>query len=90
MSNEDTKQEVEDLLRRQRDEVAFLLEENRDLVEALRDALLEHDELMGDEIAAVIEGTVTRRTGRSSGRRHNPSKRSDSGISTSTSEATSV
>ena len=62
LSNEDTKREVEDLLRRHRDQVAYLLENNKDLIVALRDALMEHDELMGDEILAVIEGTLARRT----------------------------
>jgi cell division protease FtsH len=61
LSNDDTKQEVEELLRRHKDQVYYLLENNRDLVEALRDALMEHDELMGDEILAVIEETLERR-----------------------------
>jgi ATP-dependent Zn protease len=52
---------VEEILRRHRDQVAYLLENNRDLVEALRDALLEHDELLGDEIMTVIEKTVAER-----------------------------
>jgi cell division protease FtsH len=62
LTNDDTKKEVEDILRRHRDQVAYLLEANRDLVEALRDALLEHDELLGDEIMAVIEKTVADRS----------------------------
>jgi ATP-dependent Zn protease len=62
LTNDDTKKEVEDILRRHRDQVAYLLENNRDLVEALRDALLEHDELLGDEIMAVIEKTVADRS----------------------------
>jgi ATP-dependent Zn protease len=61
LSNDDTKHEVEDILKRHKDQVYFLLENNRDLVEALRDALLEHDELLGDEILAVIEETLQRR-----------------------------
>jgi cell division protease FtsH len=61
LTNEDTKHEVEDLLRRHKDQVAYLLRDNRDLVEALRDALLEHDELLGDEILAAIERTLDRR-----------------------------
>jgi cell division protease FtsH len=61
LSNDETKREVEDLLRRHKDQVYFLLENNRDLVEALRDALLEQDELLGDEILAVIEETLARR-----------------------------
>ena len=47
---------------RHKDQVLFLLEKNRDLVEALRDALLEQEELLGDEIRAVIEETLQRRS----------------------------
>jgi ATP-dependent Zn protease len=61
LSNEDTKKEVEDLLRRQKDQVAYLLESNRDLIEALRDALLEREELLGDEIMSVIEKAIANR-----------------------------
>jgi cell division protease FtsH len=61
LTNDDTKHEVEELLRRHKDQVAYLLRDNRDLVEALRDALLERDELLGDEILAVIENTLDRR-----------------------------
>jgi ATP-dependent Zn protease len=61
LTNDDTKREVEDILRRHKDQVAYLLENNRDLVRALRDALLEQDELLGDEIAAVVEETLQKR-----------------------------
>ena len=61
LSNEDTRKEVEEVLQRHKDQVLFLLEKNRDLVEALRDALLEHEELLGDDIRAVIEETLQRR-----------------------------
>jgi cell division protease FtsH len=61
LTNDDTKREVEDILRRHKDQVSYLLENNRDLVRALRDALLEQDELMGDEIAAVVEDTFQKR-----------------------------
>ncbi|MDP9067105.1 MAG: AAA family ATPase [Actinomycetota bacterium] len=57
MSNEDSRREVDELLHAQKAEAIALLEENRDLVEALRDALLEHDELLGDEILTVLETT---------------------------------
>ena len=46
------------LLDSARDEVTALLEANRHVVEALRDALLERDELVGDEIGEVIRGAV--------------------------------
>jgi cell division protease FtsH len=62
LSSDDSKKEMEDLLQNQKDEVHYLLEQNRDLLEALRDALLEHEELLGDDIAAVIESALARRT----------------------------
>ena len=65
LSNEKAKKEVDDVLRRQKDQVVYLLQQNRDLVEALRDALLEHEELMGDEINACVEQALERRTARS-------------------------
>ena len=46
------------LLEAARVEVTGCIEANRHVVEALRDALLEHDELVGDEIAAVIHAAV--------------------------------
>jgi ATP-dependent Zn protease len=61
LSNEDTKQEVDELLDRHKDEVFQLLNENRDLVEALRDELLEKEELLGDEILAVLEKALAAR-----------------------------
>jgi cell division protease FtsH len=61
LSSEDTKREMEDLLQHEKDEIAYLLEQNRDLVDALRDALLEHEELIGEEIAAVLEAALSRR-----------------------------
>ena len=41
-----------------RAEVTKLLQTNRHIVEALRDGLLEHDELVGDRIIEVIQGAV--------------------------------
>ncbi len=61
LSNDDTKREVEELLKRHKDQVTYILEQNRDIVEALRDALLEHEELLGDEIMTVIEQALARR-----------------------------
>ncbi|MGH2820645.1 MAG: AAA family ATPase [Actinomycetota bacterium] len=61
LGSEEAKREVEDLLHRHKDQVAYILENNRDLVEALRDALLEHEELLGDEIAGVLEDALDRR-----------------------------
>jgi ATP-dependent Zn protease len=39
-------------------EVTGIMETNRHIVEALRDALLDRDELVGEEIGAVIRGAV--------------------------------
>jgi ATP-dependent Zn protease len=61
LSNDDTKKEVDDILRKHKDQVAYLLEANKDLVEALRDALLEREELMGDEIMSVLDEAQKRR-----------------------------
>jgi cell division protease FtsH len=61
LANDETRREVESLLRQHKDQVGYLLETNRDLLEALRDALLEHEELLGDEIASVLEQTLEKR-----------------------------
>jgi cell division protease FtsH len=61
LSNDDTKREVEDLLVDQKNQVRYRLERNRDLVEALRDALLEQEELLGDDIRMVLEKTLADR-----------------------------
>lgn len=37
-----------------------MLDENRHVVEALRDALLEHEELVGEEIVEVIGRAIER------------------------------
>ena len=51
---DDGRAEVEDLLATAKASVAGMLDEHRDVVEALRDALLEREELIGDEILEVI------------------------------------
>lgn len=61
LGNDDTKLEVDEMLQAHRTAVVKLLTENRDLVEALRDALLEHEEIMGDEILAVLAAAESRR-----------------------------
>jgi len=61
LSDHDSKRRVETLLDSQKERVAGVLAENRDLVEALRDALIARDELVGDEITRVIEQAVARR-----------------------------
>ena len=61
LSNDETKREVEDLLVDQKNQVRYKLEHNRDLVEALRDALLEKEQLLGDDIRAVLEKSLAER-----------------------------
>jgi ATP-dependent Zn protease len=55
MSDDRGREEVEELLQRSKTEVAHLLEQNRDLIEALRDSLIEREELLGDEILQVLK-----------------------------------
>ena len=51
-----TRPEVDRLLAQSKARVRALLDANQHLVEALRDALLERDELIGSEITDVLEG----------------------------------
>jgi cell division protease FtsH len=85
LSMDETKREVHEMLKLQHQEVLSLLTDNRDLVEALRDELLAHEEIMGDEIATVIEKTLVGRNGN-----YRPAKRSDSGVVVSTADETNV
>ena len=55
LADRDGRQAVEDLLAEQKLFAAGLLESNRHLVEALRDALLDRHELIGHEITDVLE-----------------------------------
>jgi ATP-dependent Zn protease len=52
---------VEEILTAQRERVAALLEENRDVVIALRDALIARDELVGEQILSIIEIALSSR-----------------------------
>jgi ATP-dependent Zn protease len=52
------RQAVEDLLTEQKALVVSLMQDNMHLVEALRDALLERDELIGSEIVEVLENAA--------------------------------
>jgi ATP-dependent Zn protease len=54
LSNEESRRAVETMLEQAKDEVRKLLDEHRHLVVALRDALLEREELVGDEIIDVV------------------------------------
>jgi ATP-dependent Zn protease len=62
LSDKDGKQRVEDILDAQKAKVTALLDENRDVVLALRDALIERDELVGGEILQVIEQALSSRS----------------------------
>ncbi|HEY7660217.1 MAG TPA: ATPase, partial [Actinomycetota bacterium] len=55
LSDPEGKARVEEILTEQKERVTKLLEENRDVVVALRDALIARDELVGDEIIDQIE-----------------------------------
>jgi cell division protease FtsH len=56
-SSEDGQDRIEALLGRARAEVTEMLTTHRRVIEALRDALLERDELIGQEISSVIAST---------------------------------
>ncbi len=60
LANEDARASVERLLDQAKVDVHRLLDENRHLVIALRDQLLEHDELVGDEIIDVLHEAENR------------------------------
>ncbi|MBC7292314.1 MAG: AAA family ATPase [Actinotalea sp.] len=55
LSDREARQQLEKVLEDARQRVMWLLAENRHLVEALRDALLERHELVGDQITDVLE-----------------------------------
>ncbi len=61
LSDEGAKRRVEQLLHAQKDRALDVLRENLDVVHSLRDALMERDELVGDEISAVIIEAIERR-----------------------------
>jgi cell division protease FtsH len=63
LGDPEAKARVEALLHEQKARIGEVLEGNRDLVEALRDALIERDELVGEEILEVVRAAVTRREG---------------------------
>jgi cell division protease FtsH len=61
LGDKDAKAKVEEILDTQKQRVAATLEENRDVVIALRDALIARDELVGEEIIQVIEMALSAR-----------------------------
>ena len=60
LGNDESRSAVETMLDQAKDDVRRLLDENRHLVVALRDALLERDELVGDEIIDVLREAAQR------------------------------
>ena len=61
LSDAEGKQRVEDILTAQKDRVRAVLEENRDVHAALRDTLIERDEIVRDEILEVINTSIAAR-----------------------------
>jgi cell division protease FtsH len=61
LADQQGKERVEDILTEQKQQVEALLAANRDVHRALADALIERDELVGNEILQVIEGAVSAR-----------------------------
>lgn len=63
LSDSDARAAVEKLLDENRNAVRVMLDTNRHLVERLRDALLERDELVGDEILIELKAAELDRAG---------------------------
>jgi hypothetical protein len=63
LSTDNGRDEVEELLASAKESVTQMLDEHRYVVEALRDALLEREELIGDDILEVIRDARPDRTG---------------------------
>jgi ATP-dependent Zn protease len=61
LADAEGKERVEDILAAQKERVEAALAENRDVHAALRDALLERDELVREEILEVIEKAIANR-----------------------------
>jgi ATP-dependent Zn protease len=63
LADPDAKRRLDALLHAQKERTRAALEENRDLIVTLRDALIARDELVGEEIVRVIEEGLARRAG---------------------------
>ena len=61
LSDADGRARVEALLAAQKQRALGVIQANRDVVEALRDALTERDELVGEEIVAVVRRAIDHR-----------------------------
>jgi ATP-dependent Zn protease len=62
LGDNDGKRRVEEILSAQKERVVALLEDNRDVVMALRDALVQRDELVGDAILEVVDRALAARS----------------------------
>ncbi|MGH2539632.1 MAG: AAA family ATPase [Actinomycetota bacterium] len=62
LADKEARQRVEDILEDQRQHVREVLEENRDVHAALRDALIARDELVRDDILSVIDRALSARS----------------------------
>jgi ATP-dependent Zn protease len=58
LSSDDGKEAVDRILNDAKKAVRAMLDEHRHVIEALRDALVDRDELIGDEIVSVIEAAL--------------------------------
>jgi ATP-dependent Zn protease len=61
LADSEGRQRVDDILEAQREKVIAVLEANRDVHAALRDALIARDELIRDDILEVIEQALSAR-----------------------------
>ena len=62
LADTEGRQRVDDILEAQRQRTREVLEENRDVHAALRDALIARDELVRDDILEVIEKALANRS----------------------------
>jgi cell division protease FtsH len=58
LASDDTREAVDRILNDAKKAVRTMLDEHRHVVEGLRDALVDRDELIGDEIVSVIEAAI--------------------------------
>ncbi len=87
LQHQDARRKVELILRREKARARALLGRNRGLVLALRDALLDREELIGDEITDVLEkvgGSAAQRRARTGRRRSSAGSRGTSTRAAST------
>jgi len=74
LGNGEAKRSVDGLLKKEKRSVKALLNKNRHLVIALRDALLDRDELIGDQILDVLERAGGKRPHRPRARTPRPAR----------------